>query len=351
MLAGIHTASVLRRTGVLVLLLALSACSRPTPAPVVYGTKPSQPAATAQKTAPAPDRERRNTDQDNAIPPGLYQVQRDDTLFAISRRSGVGLRDLIELNRLQAPFDLQAGQRIQVPAVRYHEVAAGETLYGISRHYGVPVNILVTENSIAPPYGIRTGQRLRIPDAANQRPAADQAPAVAATTPPTAGTAAPTPATKPATVRKSIGKPPPRASNRFAWPVQGRVLSRFGPKRGGLHNDGINIAVKEGTPVRAAENGVVAYIGNELRGYGNLLLLRHDGGWVTAYAHTGDVQVRVGQTVRRGQVIARAGATGNVESPQLHFEIRRGRKALDPLGYLSQKEARTVFAPNRPSRG
>jgi murein DD-endopeptidase MepM/ murein hydrolase activator NlpD len=113
------------------------------------------------------------------------------------------------------------------------------------------------------------------------------------------------------------------------------VISSFGAKAGGLRNDGINILLRKGTPVRAADHGVVAYTGNELRGFGNLILVRHGGGWVTAYAHTATISVNVGQTVRRGQVLARAGSSGGVGRPQLHFEIRRGRTAVDPLSHLS----------------
>ncbi len=119
------------------------------------------------------------------------------------------------------------------------------------------------------------------------------------------------------------------------WPVEGRIVSRFGPKADGLHNDGINIAVPEGSPVRAAQTGVVAYAGNELRGYGNLLLVRHSNGWMTAYAHNGELLVQRGATVTKGQTIALAGRTGSVQTAQVHFEIRRGSQALDPIKAMS----------------
>ena len=130
-------------------------------------------------------------------------------------------------------------------------------------------------------------------------------------------------------------EPAPRAGSRFLWPLEGKLLSSFGPKKGGLHNDGINIAAARGTPVRAAENGVVAYAGNELKGFGNLILVRHDGGWVTAYAHAEEITAQRGDQVRRGQVLGKVGQTGNVASPQLHFEIRRGTRAVDPRELLS----------------
>ncbi|MGB6173204.1 MAG: M23 family metallopeptidase, partial [Xanthobacteraceae bacterium] len=121
----------------------------------------------------------------------------------------------------------------------------------------------------------------------------------------------------------------------FRWPVRGRIIAAFGPKPNGLQNDGINLAVPEGTPVKAAEDGVVAYAGNELKGYGNLVLIRHADGFVTAYANASELMVKRGETVKRGQVIAKSGETGNVTSPQLHFEIRKGATPVDPSQYLS----------------
>ena len=120
----------------------------------------------------------------------------------------------------------------------------------------------------------------------------------------------------------------------FRWPVNGRVITAFGPKPSGQQNDGINLAVPEGTPVKSAEDGVVAYSGSELKGYGNLILVRHSNGFVSAYAHNSELLVKRGDNIQRGQIIARAGQTGNVTSPQLHFEIRKGSTPVDPATYL-----------------
>jgi murein DD-endopeptidase MepM/ murein hydrolase activator NlpD len=122
----------------------------------------------------------------------------------------------------------------------------------------------------------------------------------------------------------------------FRWPVRGRIISGFGPKPNGSTNDGINLAVPIGTPVQAAANGVVAYAGNELKGYGDLVLIRHPGGWVTAYAHNSQILVKKGEEVRRGEVIAKSGKTGAVDAPQLHFELRRGATPVNPLSQLPQ---------------
>jgi murein DD-endopeptidase MepM/ murein hydrolase activator NlpD len=120
----------------------------------------------------------------------------------------------------------------------------------------------------------------------------------------------------------------------FRWPARGRVISSSGAMTNGQQNDGINLALPEGTPVHAAEDGVVAYAGSELKGYGNLVLVRHSNGFVTAYAHASEILVKRGDQVRRGQVIAKSGQTGNVTSPQLHFEIRKGSAPVDPTQYL-----------------
>jgi murein DD-endopeptidase MepM/ murein hydrolase activator NlpD len=126
----------------------------------------------------------------------------------------------------------------------------------------------------------------------------------------------------------------PKRVGRFLVPVKGSIISGYGPKDGGLHNDGINIAAREGAPIRAAENGVVVYTGNELRGYGNLLLIRHSGGWVTAYAHTSKFLVKPGARVKQGEVVAEVGRTGNVDRPQLHFELRKGTRAVNPQSLI-----------------
>ncbi len=207
-------------------------------------------------------------------------------------------------------------------AARTHVVKPGETVYRISSMYRVQQDELKSANGIGPDNSLRVGQRLSIPGDQPRNTRVAAAPA-------RPSTGAPTPRSKPA-----LPTPPPVTGD-FIWPAEGRIISRFGPKADGLHNDGINIAVPEGTPVRAAQTGVVAYAGNELRGYGNLLLVRHSNGWMTAYAHNGELLVQRGATVTKGQTIALAGRTGSVQTAQVHFEIRRGSQALDPIKAMS----------------
>lgn len=283
----------------------------------------------------------------------VYRVRPGDTIYGISRRFAATLRGVIEANRLAPPFILKVGRMVRIPNPRVHVVRAGETVYGISRGYGVDMRELVRLNRIVPPYTIAPGKRLVVPvwapgsgaPAIAKAPAAPSAVQTAARlgprpAPPRVRSVPPVakPAVGPAR-RARIPSPPPRAGGKFAWPARGKVIARFGAKAGGLHNDGINIAAPRGAPVRAAENGVVVYRGNELRGFGNLLLIKHAGGWVTAYAHNDSFLVRRGERVRRGQVIARVGSSGNVARPQLHFEIRKGTQAVDPRRHLGPQRA------------
>jgi murein DD-endopeptidase MepM/ murein hydrolase activator NlpD len=189
-----------------------------------------------------------------------------------------------------------------------------------------------------------------VPPARAAQPAQAQEPAKSeekvAALPPPPTPAAPPPAAKPAPApeAKTAALPPPPetvpgGARTFLWPVHGRIIASYGNGPGGTHNDGINIAAPVGTPVLAADAGTVAYAGNELRGYGNLLLIKHANGWMTAYAHNQVLLVKRGDRVRRGQPIARVGATGAVGEPQLHFEIRHGTHALDPGDYLPPEDA------------
>jgi murein DD-endopeptidase MepM/ murein hydrolase activator NlpD len=224
-----------------------------------------------------------------------------------------------------------------------HVVAAGETLKSIARSYRKPVAMIAQANNIAVNAKVKPGERITIPDT-QEASQATPGRAEASVSQPTSSVAM---AESSQTAR--VVEPAPAMSSQdavksaepagslpgFRWPVRGRVIAAFGPKSNGVQNDGINLAVPEGTPIKAAEDGVVAYAGSELKGYGNLVLVRHSNGFVTAYAHASDILVKRGETVKRGQVIAHAGQTGNVTSPQLHFEIRKGATPVDPSQYLS----------------
>lgn len=290
-----------------------------------------------------------------SAPPGAVVVQRGDTIYGLSRRYGVPVRDIIEANTLEPPYVLHVGQQLTLPRPRVHVVQRGDTLSQVARAYGVDMNAMARINRLDPPYLIQVGQRLQVPSADSPSAAPVQMASASGSRAQIAlPTHKPTPLAReierqarPSTVgaytppppRATPPAPPARAAGSFAWPVAGEVVSTFGPKGNGTRNDGINIRAPRGTPVRAAENGVVVYAGNELRGFGNLLLIKHEGDLMTAYAHNELFVVARGDTVQRGQTIARVGSTGNVSEPQLHFEIRRGSRAVDPMPLLARQMA------------
>ena len=290
-----------------------------------------------------------------------------ETVDSIARKHGVPASAIMQTNGIREPGQIRPGQRLVIPryastsaksAPSYaaahqksggnvHVVKAGETLMSISRHNGVSVASLASANHIDPSKKLSVGDRLTIPSDGHQVAAARapvtskvaeprSAPAekikVASATPvQTAHVAKEQPRTTESVVKTAE---PSGAMPSFRWPVRGRVITGFGSKSNGTQNDGINLAVPEGTPVKAADDGVVAYAGNELKGYGNLVLIRHSNGYVSAYAHAKELLVKRGDTIKRGQVIAHAGQTGNVTSPQLHFEIRKGSTPVDPTQFL-----------------
>jgi murein DD-endopeptidase MepM/ murein hydrolase activator NlpD len=226
----------------------------------------------------------------------------------------------------------------------------------------VPVGELQQANGITDARGIKAGAVLRVPGGVASG-AAPQQPIQHVAVAPPAQQGSPTyqnniPSTHQPTIINGSGSNPapytqvatrnansvatgtatPRrqssGSDKLRWPVSGRIITGFGQRSDGTHNDGINLSVPQGTSVHAAESGTVAYAGSELKGYGNLILLRHDNGWVTAYAHNDQLNVKRGDKVQRGQVIATAGRTGSVDQPQVHFELRQGSKPVDPVPFL-----------------
>jgi lipoprotein NlpD len=250
---------------------------------------------------------------DPAALPKAHAVKPGETLFTLSARYQVPLRALIEVNRLEAPFALNVGQVLSLPPPRIHRVRAGETLVAIAGRYNVDARSLAVMNRMAAPFTVRPGDRLALPALARAqaREFVDQ---------PQAETA---PAPGPASAKPAI---------RLAWPLTGKILTRFGPLPGNRRSDGIDIAAAEGAPVKAAADGMVVYAGNDLPGYGNLILIQHTGGWVTAYAQARSLKRAEGARVKQGDVIAEVG--GGPSGARLHFQVRRGSQPADPLAAL-----------------
>jgi len=299
-------------------------------------------------------------------------VAAGETIDTIARRHGVPASVIMQANSITAPATIYPGQRLVIPRYKssrvatapaprpavptpapaasppgngsVHVVAAGDTLSKIAHRYHKPVKEIAKANNIQPTATLNVGDRLTIPGAqpspvkASASTAAAPAKPVASAAPKEAEPAqnanvvAPTEQLDKEAAKLAEGS---GAVPKFRWPANGRIIAGYGPTTNGQQNDGINIALPENTPVKAAEDGVVAYAGNELKGYGNLVLVRHPNGYVTAYAHTKELLVKRGDQVKRGQVIARSGQTGNVNAPQLHFEIRKGASPLDPTRFLN----------------
>lgn len=275
------------------------------------------------------------------------KVASGDTLYAISRRHNVSPRALIVANHLSPPYNLSVGQWLTLPHTRVHVVARGDYLYAIARRYHVDFYTLARTNGVRPPYTIYPGQKLRLPSTqgvetrsvtrtqgASNAPGAEPRKANASLPPALSRAEVKAPPAARRHPLTPVPRPGVQSARGFTWPVHGKIISHFGAKDKGLYNDGINIAVPRGTPIHVAENGVVVYAGNELRGFGNLLLIKHAGGWMTAYAHNDRLLVKRGDKVVQGQVIARAGSSGTVKTSQLHFELRKGKRAVDPEKYL-----------------
>jgi murein DD-endopeptidase MepM/ murein hydrolase activator NlpD len=352
------------------------------PAPATHEITGSVPAAAPQPVAtPA----RSGWTWEGGTP---ITVSAGDTADTLGRRYGVPASAIVQANGLSSPTAIKPGQRLVIPryeaplttasapprpaaaapakpapvvsapatttSTHVHIVAPGETLSKVARQYKKSVPEIAAANKIPPHTMVKMGDRLIIPGLRGQ-PQVAAAPAPQQPVPvvqsqqkpaanPKVASAVPTATTTARTITPAADNPAPEAKPdvvaasipTFRWPVRGRVITGFGPKPSGQQNDGINVAVPEGTPVKAAEDGVVAYAGNELKTYGNLVLIRHSNGFVTAYAHASEILVKRDEPIKRGQVIAKSGQTGNVAAPQLHFEIRKGSSPVDPIPYLDK---------------
>ncbi len=333
-------------------------------------------AATAVQAAPA------KAGATVTVGPGM-------TLYGIAKTNHLSVQQLAEANKLKTPYSVSQGQVLRIPGAHVANlpdaaepvlkakpaslaeeeqisapklksnragstvvVASGDTLYSIGRKFGVAPFAIADLNGLPHNKPLTLGQSLKIPAGTKavvaQNSASDDD--TISDTPDKSTVVADVPNKKPAPLTLPKDQPDEQvaqaapatdvaAALALRWPLKGKVISGFGAKPNGLKNEGINIAVPEGTNIQAAESGVVAYAGNELKGYGNLVLVRHAGGYVTAYAHASQLLVKRGAVVKRGDVIAKAGQTGAVQSPQLHFEVRKGATALDPNKFLTSSTA------------
>jgi len=353
---------------------------------------PGEPAYGGQQPSYRPAPTYANARPRSLAPPNSYQpprtaaagetvtVRQGETLYSISERHGVPVDRIKTANNLTSSnvavgrtLIIPRSQTAATPAAQNasYTVKQGESLAVIAGRHGVTHQQLAKLNNMSNPEALQPGQTIKLPSGAT--------PVVVARADTNRARRMPLPAAKPnrggvhlasGTNRRpdikpvrvasnssslqlpsapkastpkpqriahlgKLPKPQPMSASQFRWPVRGRVISGYGSKPNGKHNDGINIAVPQGTSVKAAENGVVAYAGSELKGYGKLVLIRHSDDWVSAYAHNEELLVKRGDKVRRGQIIAKAGQSGTVSKPQVHFELRKGSRPMNPMKHLA----------------
>ena len=318
-------------------------------------------------------------------------VEKGDTVNTISDGLMTPKESLIKANRLRKPYELEVGRSLKVPVHKAYVVQAGDSLYGIARRFSAPVDVLSDLNRLDARSRLRVGQKIALPELAKDigpmarpgesaaelaraedtpapereaAPASRHEPSPAPTEPAAVESASAAssssradpyaPPTTPRPYASVSPRPPSRSTyapsaaptvemgpapsdaqiqtagrGRFIWPVRGDLLSGFGPKPDGQRNDGVDIAAPEHSAVRAAASGDVVYAGDQIPGFGNLVLIKHEGGWVTAYAHLALSEVKIKEHVSQGSEIGQVGETGGVAQPQLHFEIRYAQSPRD----------------------
>jgi murein DD-endopeptidase MepM/ murein hydrolase activator NlpD len=358
---------------------------------------PDQIGAVAGRSAPG---RAIAADDQRPATPTTVTAGRHDTLKSIADKHGVSVETLAKLNHIKKPYRIRRGQKIKLPAAPAEErvadrepsqssyrVQSGDTLYSLARRFGTDAKSLAELNGLSADDRLTVGRRIHVPGGADDKRAAARlnraqtaeapskpvpyaslpsnppvatAPGLAPPPPPSTSIASSTPQTSapPASTaqatpyRPTAPAPEPAApgdaevaaagKGLFLWPVKGDLLQRFGPLAGGQRNDGVDISGAQGDPVVAAAAGEVVYAGNSVPGFGNLVLIRHDGGWVTAYAHLKSLDVKMRQTVTQGQEIGAVGQSGGVTQPQLHFEVRYApstrdkARPIDPMLVLPQ---------------
>jgi murein DD-endopeptidase MepM/ murein hydrolase activator NlpD len=277
------------------LSVALGACSNP------FGTRPGTTEYPGSGAGP------------NSA--AVYVVNEKDTVASVSQRFGVSEQTIIDRNRLKGPpYTLKVGQYLELPGAKF--VADNTGSAGATQAVAANAPGPVKRESLAPPPGSKGEASLPPPAHTAGQPT------------PLAASEREAPKSEPVSVAAT---PPPRMS----WPVNGKILAPYGTAAGGQKNDGIDIQASEGESVKAADGGTVIYAGSDVAHLGNLLLVQHPGGYITAYGNNESLLVKKGDAVKRGQVIAKAGNSGGAASPRVHFEVRRGgSKTIDPMTVL-----------------
>ncbi len=231
-----------------------------------------------------------------------------DTINSLSKKYKVTKKELIRFNKLKSPYILKPGKFLEIPVSKRYKIKKGDTLYEIAKCNSINILEIKNKNIKINEKKLIVGAIINLPYYANNN-------------------------CKPQN-KKIIKKYKIKSTQIFSWPVKGKTITYFGKQKGGRKNDGINIISAQGNPVRAALGGKVIYRGNELLAWGNLIIIKHKNNWTTAYAHLDKLLVKKGEIVKTGDIIASVGSTGNVDKSQLHFQVRKHSKPLDPIKFL-----------------
>lgn len=238
-----------------------------------------------------------------------------DTLLTISKKHEITVKELIKYNKIKSPYVLKPGSFIKLPEEKYYKIKNNDTLFKIAKCFSISTKDLYIKNPNLNVKRLKVGNTIKLPYYANKNKC------------------------KANDSKKKYNNKVPNSNYKplFEWPLSGSLIASFGKKDAGRSNDGINIRAAKGNPVRAALKGKVIYSGNELPAWGNLILIKHANGWTTAYAHLDKILVKIGDKINTGNIIGSVGATGNVAEHQLHFQVRRYSKPVNPQNYLKKR--------------
>ena len=314
----------------LAILIGLTGCQTKMP------KMPELPEISLSREAPAPVEEAPLREARQLLPvSGEIIVAPGDSIFSIATRYQITPQSIINDNQLVPPFDIIEGERLKLSPARYHVVSLTDNLYDLSQRYAVSQEQLATLNELQKPYQLTVGQRLLLPEQPDFS-VLDIAGIEVENVPVTITQTAPKTAARRAASAPAKSFVAPALGNAgFTWPIKGEVIAEFGPMAKGVHNDGVNIQANEGTIVVTSAPGTVAFVGTGLKSFGNLVLVKHEGGYITAYAHLSDILVKEGDVLTVGTNIGQVGMTGRVDSPQLHFEVRQSRTPINPRDIIS----------------
>jgi len=254
----------------------------------------------------------------------VFFVRSGDTLYSISRKLDIPLNALIRTNNLYPPYLLKVDQGLKMPRSVFYRVKKGDTLFKIAKTNSLSIYELCKINSIKSANKIYFGQNLQLPLPVQKEPKRTKRNKEYLNK-----------KIEILTNNNNLNKiSNVNYKNKFLWPIRGRIISKFGSKGSGIHEDGIKIAVHAGESVQASRKGKVIYSGNGLKGFGNLIIIKHKNGWITAYGHNQVNLAKMGEIVKEGEIIAKAGSSGGVKTPQLYFQLRKGFETVDPQKFL-----------------